>query len=271
MSLSANDVQNLINSIPSWFHRIEVAPGIFTPGVQDTEGLLSRINIPEDLTGYRVLDIGARDGLYSFECEKRGAAEVIALDYTTPDVTGFNVAKQLLNSKVKWVTSNVYQIDQLNLGKFDLVLFLGVIYHLRHPYLAIDKIYDVLKLGGKVIVESHILDGGFVDENGNWINLQELNPRLSRLNIAQIYDAGRLVNDKSNAWAPSIDTLTSMFKNSGFDVDSSWSYYFRGGLTATSVPMDLNHQRYVDSSNSVVVGSPNVNLVPNKISNLDLP
>lgn len=265
-----DDILKKINAVPTWFHKIEVAPGIFTPGVQDTEGLLSQIKLPQDLTGKRVLDIGARDGLYSFECEKRGASEVIAIDYTTPDSTGFTVAKEILGSNVKWITSNVYQIDQLNLGKFDLVLFLGVIYHLRHPYLAIDKIHDVLNVGGKVVVESHIIDGGFVDENENWINLEELNPRLSKLNIAQIYEAGKLVNDKSNAWAPSIDTLVAMFKNSGFEVESSWSYYFRGGLTATSVELEPNHHRYLDSSESVRLGSPGINLVPTSISNVEL-
>lgn len=268
--MDKNSIQNLIDSVPAWFHKIEVAPGIITPGVQDTEGLLNHIKLPDDLTGKRVLDIGARDGLYSFECEKRGAAEVIALDYTTPDTTGFNVAKQILNSNVKWVTANVYEIDQLNLGKFDLVLFLGVIYHLRHPYLAIDKIHDVLNIGGKVVVESHIIDGGFVAEDGNWVNLAELNPRLSELNVAQIYESGKLVNDPSNAWAPSINTLVAMFKNSGFTVDNQWDYYFRGGLTATATQLAANHPRYMDSSNLVILGSPEVNLVPESISNVEL-
>ena len=94
VKMKIDNIQKLIETVPVWFHKIEVAPGIFTPGVQDSIGLLGHIKLPEDLTGKRVLDIGARDGLYSFECEKRGAKEVIALDYTTPDSTGFNVAKK---------------------------------------------------------------------------------------------------------------------------------------------------------------------------------
>lgn len=265
-----DEIYSKIQSVPVWFHKIEVAPGIFTPGIQDSEGVLEKIKLPADLTGKRVLDLGARDGLYSFECEKRGAAEVVALDYTTPDATGFNVAKELLGSKVEWVTGNVYQIDQLNLGKFDLVLFLGVIYHLRHPYLAIDKIHDVLNPGGKVIVESHVIDGGFVDETGNWIDLNELNPRLANLNVAQIYEAGKLVDDKSNAWAPSLNTLAAMFNNSGFIVESSWSYFFRGGLTATAVELEVDHPRLIDSASSLSLGSPEINLVPESISNLEI-
>lgn len=259
------NVEKKIASVSNWFHKIELAPNIFTPGSQDTEGLLKHINLPEDLSGLRVLDIGARDGAFSFECEKRGALEVVALDYTTADSTGFNVAKELLNSKVHWVTGNVYQLDQLNLGKFDLVLFLGVIYHLRHPYLAIDRIHDILKTGGQVVVESHILDGGFVDENGDWINMKDLNPRLSNLNVAQIYETGRLVNDQTNAWAPSIDTLTAMFKNSGFKIDYVWDFHFRGGLIATSFELPINHPRFADSANSLRLTSPESLLRPSNI------
>ncbi len=260
-----NYIEEKISSVSNWFHRIEVAPGIFTPGSQDTEGLLSHLKLPSDLSGLRVLDVGARDGAFSFECEKRGAAQVVALDYTTPDSTGFLIAKELLNSKVNWVTGNVYEIDKLNLGKFDLVLFLGVIYHLRHPYLAIDKIHDILNVGGQVVVESHILDGGFVDEKGDWINLEDLNPRLKILNVAQVYETGRLVNDQTNAWAPSIDTLIAMFKNSGFEIDYSWSYHFRGGLIATSFEISADHPRFTDSSNSLSLTSPSSLLRPSNI------
>jgi tRNA (mo5U34)-methyltransferase len=248
MNLNNATIQELIDSVPVWHHRIEVAPGVITPGLQWTQEMLEDIGLPEDLTGLRVLDLGARDGFFSFECERRGASEVIAVDYSPAELTGFNVAKAILDSKVKWITANVYKINQLNLGKFDLVLFLGVIYHLRNPYLAIDRIYDVLNTGGKIIVESHIINGGFVDEQGNWIDLKEINPRLQDLRIAQIYKTGELSGDITSPWAPTINTLEIMFENSGFLINSSWEKEFRGGLTATSFQIDENHPRYLDSS-----------------------
>jgi tRNA (mo5U34)-methyltransferase len=247
MSISANEIKEMIDSVPIWHHRIELAPGIFTPAIQQTQDLLTAINLPNDLSGCRVLDLGARDGFFSFECEKRGATEVIAVDYAPVELTGFAVASKILNSKVKWLTANVYRINELNLGKFDLILFLGVIYHLRNPYLAIDRIYDALKIDGKVIVESHVIDGGFVNENGEWIDLKEIDPRLEKLQIAQFYQ-GNLGGDHTNAWGPSLNTLELMFQNSGFTVDSSWSNHFRGGLTATAVPIGIDHPRYIDSS-----------------------
>jgi tRNA (mo5U34)-methyltransferase len=247
MSISVDEIKKMIDSVPIWHHRIELAPGMFTPAVQWTNEVLADINLPEDLSGLRVLDLGARDGFFSFECEKRGASEVIAVDYAPIELTGFAVASKILNSKVKWLTANVYRINELNLGKFDLILFLGVIYHLRNPYLAIDRIYDALKIDGKVIVESHVINGGFVDENGEWMDLKDLDPRLEKLQIAQFYQ-GNLGGDHTNAWAPSLNTLEVMFQNSGFTVDSSWSNHFRGGLTATAVPIGIDHPRYIDSS-----------------------
>jgi len=256
MNLRETEIQKLIDSVPVWHHRIEVAPGIFTPGLQHTDELLATINLPRDLSGLRVLDLGARDGFFSFECEKRGAAEVIAVDYSPVELTGFAVASKILNSKVKWLTANVYRINELDLGKFDLVLFLGVIYHLRNPYLAIDRIYDSLNINGKVIVESHIIDGGFVNENGDWMNLTELDPRLAKLQIAQFYQGGDLGGDHTSPWAPSLNTLEIMFQNSGFKIDSSWSNHFRGGITATAVPIGIDHPRYIDSSSE---SNPNTN------------
>ena len=245
-----NEVNELMDSVPVWHHRIELAPGIFTPAIQQTQDLLTSINLPTDLSGQRVLDLGARDGFFSFECEKRGAAEVIAVDYAPVELTGFAVASKILNSKVKWITANVYRINELNLGKFDLILFLGVIYHLRNPYLAIDRIYDALKIGGRVIVESHVIDGGFVNANGDWITLKDIDPRLAKLQIAQFYQGGDLGGDETSPWAPSLNTLEIMFQNSGFKIDASWSNHFRGGLTASSIPIGADHPRYIDSSSA---------------------
>jgi tRNA (mo5U34)-methyltransferase len=142
----------------------------------------------------------------------------------------------------------VYRINELNLGKFDLILFLGVIYHLRNPYLAIDRIYDALNIDGKVIVESHVIDGGFVNEHGEWMDLQDIDPRLAKLQIAQFYQGGDLGGDHTSPWAPSLNTLEIFFQNSGFIIDSSWSNHFRGGLTATAVSIGVDHPRFIDSS-----------------------
>src|SRR6478735_946229 len=99
-----------------WHHRIEVAPGVWTPGLQDTPAVLSQIRMPEDLSGMRVLDIGARDGFFTFEAERRGAREVVALDNESPHRTGFAIAAGLLDSKATYVTENVYSLNPERYG-----------------------------------------------------------------------------------------------------------------------------------------------------------
>src|SRR6201996_4023048 len=143
MAEDAQEALRLIAAHPHWYHQIEVAPGVVTPGVNDSQMILDTLRLPDDLSGLRVLDIGARDGFFSFECERRGAAEVVAIDYLPPEETGFPIAKKLVGSDVELRQANVYDLTPEEFGTFDLVLFLGVLYHLRDPMLALDRIADV--------------------------------------------------------------------------------------------------------------------------------
>jgi len=241
--------------IPFWHQTIEVAPGIFTPGLQNTKALQDQLNIPLNLEGKRVLDLGARDGYFSFECEKRGASEVIAIDYTPPHLTGFNICKKLLSSNVKFITSNIYALNKLDLGKFDYVLFLGLIYHLRHPYLALDRIYDVMNMDAELVVESHIIDEGFVDHDKVWVGLKDFNSELPGYALAQIYTNGNLGNDPTNAWAPNLAALRIMLENSGFSVFRELNIGFRGVCNARKIELEHDHPRYMDTSSEFQIYS----------------
>src|SRR6266496_1047254 len=103
-------LQEKISSVPFWYHRIELKPGLITPGINDSQAVLKFLELPKDCSGLRVLDIGARDGFFSFELEQRGA-EVLAIDYVPPDRTGFMVAKEILGSNVTYKVANVYDLD----------------------------------------------------------------------------------------------------------------------------------------------------------------
>src|SRR5271156_837846 len=136
-----------------WYHDWEVFKGIRTPGRRSVSLICAKAHIPADLTGKRVLDIGAWHGCFSFECERRGASEVVAYSLENPDVTGFNRLKELLGSRVKYVQGSVYGLAPEELGEFDLILFFGVLYHLRYPLLGIDRIRTVSR--GDVLIETH--------------------------------------------------------------------------------------------------------------------
>lgn len=137
------------------YHSIELKDGSILPGLQSIEHLrwrLSLFNLPEDLTGKRVLDIGAWDGWFSFECERRGA-EVVATDCIELDT--FLEARALLDSRVEYQALDVTELSAKRLGRFDIVLFLGVLYHLRHPLLGLEKVLELCT--DTALIESFVI------------------------------------------------------------------------------------------------------------------
>ena len=123
-----------------WWHSFEMPDGSVVEGVCSLEGLkrrLAQFPIPYDLSGKRVLDIGAWDGFFSFEMEKRGA-EVVAIDCW--DNERFRLMRSMLNSRVDYRILDMYELTPATVGKFDIVIFFGVLYHLKHPLLALERI-----------------------------------------------------------------------------------------------------------------------------------
>lgn len=126
-----------------WWHSFELPDGTRIEGVNSLEAQKSRLAqfpIPADLTGKRALDIGAWDGWFTFELERRGA-EVLAIDRW--DNPRFREMHAALGSRAEYRSMNVYDLDPAKLGRFDIVLFLGVLYHLKHPLLALERVCSV--------------------------------------------------------------------------------------------------------------------------------
>jgi len=163
----------------NWWHQIEI-DGVKTNGQDDSALKLKLIKMPEDLKGKKVLDVGAWDGFFSFEAEKRGA-KVLAIDTITwlynhlwdPKIDGykphtgkkgFNLARKLLKSKVEDKEIEVMDLNKNWSGllkwnpdfKFDLTLCLGILYHMKDPFGMCQVMYDVTKEGGQLILETHV-------------------------------------------------------------------------------------------------------------------
>ena len=141
----------------AWFHSIELPDGRVIPGVVGVEALKARLRrypIPDHLRGKRVLDVGAATGWNSFELERRGA-DVVAVDCV--DLPEFRAARELLNSKVDYRILDVDELSPESIGRFDYVLFFGVLYHLRHPLLGLEKICALTQ--ETAFVESFVTDG----------------------------------------------------------------------------------------------------------------
>jgi tRNA (mo5U34)-methyltransferase len=221
-----------------WHQQWEIFQGIRTPGRNPVELICSRAEIPLDLTGRRVLDIGAWNGCYSFECERRGASEVIAYSLENPDITGFNRLSALLKSNVKYIQGSVYSLTPELVGEFDLILFFGVLYHLRYPLLAMDRIRSVSC--GDVLIETHTVNGYYFLRPPWWLYgfvLQALGV-FRRTPIWRQYREFELhAEDQSNWFGPNRAAVIESFETAGFRVDflDSWDGGARSAFRATVI------------------------------------
>jgi tRNA (mo5U34)-methyltransferase len=155
-----------------WYHTLELAPGVTTPGLFDHRPYVRQYGLPDDLSGVRALDVGALDGFWSFELERRGAA-VTALDVERPEDldwpprlragaagesprgAAFEIAARALGSAVRRVALSVYDATPEHLGgRFDLVFCGSVLIHLRDPMLALERMAALCQ-GRLVLAEEY--------------------------------------------------------------------------------------------------------------------
>ncbi|HLZ72513.1 MAG TPA: DUF1698 domain-containing protein [Dehalococcoidia bacterium] len=185
-----------------WYHRIELGDGVVTPGVDDSVATFGRIRMPDDLTGKSVLDIGAWDGFYSFEAERRGARRVLATDsycWSGPgwgSQDGFNLARKILHSRVEDQEIDVMELAPERIGVFDVVLLLGVLYHMRYPMLALDRVASVT---GELLIVSTQVD-----------MIDVPRPALA------FYPGMELEQDPTNWFAPNPAAMEGMLRAVGF-------------------------------------------------------
>jgi tRNA (mo5U34)-methyltransferase len=164
-----------------WYHTLELGDGVVTEGMFDHRPVLRHYPLPDDLAGLRCADIGTMDGFWAFEMERRGAAEVVAVDAPDPlaldwpaslrdtaektlDETKearFALAHEALGSKVERVACSVYDLDPDRLGSFDVVFCGDLLVHLRDPVAALERIRAICS--GSAIVTNPIERFGFRD------------------------------------------------------------------------------------------------------------
>jgi len=185
-----------------WYHSFELPDGTLIHGVMGLDhqrGRFARFPIPEDLRGKRVLDIGAWDGWFSFETERRGA-DVTAIDCV--EVANFLAVHRKLASKVDYQIHDLYELPQAGLDHFDIVFFLGVLYHLKHPLLALEIVCALTS--DVAIVES------FVTDADTWQDHREEIPTM------EFYETDELGNQLDNWIGPRVGCLLAMCRAAGF-------------------------------------------------------
>ncbi len=180
---------------------MDLGGGIVTPGASNNLQTLSKLGLLERLDGKSVLDIGAWDGFFSFEAERRGAARVLAIDSYAwqggwGSKAGFELAREALHSRVEDRTMDVLDLSPEEIGTFDLVLFLGVLYHMRHPLLALERVFNVTR--DQLILETHV----------DFLTI----PRPA---IA-LYPRGELDGDPTSWCGPNPSAVEAMLRMAGF-------------------------------------------------------
>jgi tRNA (mo5U34)-methyltransferase len=162
------DVERGIAEHEFWYHTIDVADGVTTPGWFDLRHALDRLPWP-DVKGKRCLDIGTFDGFFAFELERRGAAEVVAVDIEDhrlwdwpadarpgtvdidrdvafrgpPKGAGFRLLAEAMDSNVEWRPMSIYDLDPAAVGRFDVVVCGSLLLHLRDPVRALEAVHSV--------------------------------------------------------------------------------------------------------------------------------
>jgi tRNA (mo5U34)-methyltransferase len=185
-----------------WYHTIDLGHDIVTAGADNTPHRLPLLGLPQSLAGKSVLDIGAWDGFFSFEAERRGASRVVASDYYSWHGTGwgtkagFELARTALGSRVEDIDIDVMDLSPERVGTFDVVLFLGVLYHLPHPLLALERVASVTR--DLLILETVVDMVGFA------------RPAMA------FYPGRELNNDPTNWWGPNPAAVHAMLASVGF-------------------------------------------------------
>jgi tRNA (mo5U34)-methyltransferase len=212
------EIRRRVYSVP-WFHKYEIVPGVVTPGCQptDAKAIFDFFRVPRDLGGKRVLEVATYDGTLAFEAERRGA-EVTALDIQDPQKTGFNVARDILGSRVRYVMGSVYDLGRLIPGRFDYVLCLGLFYHLKHPVLAFEEIARALDDGGLLCFEGECLRIYGEDARGRPLKKRWVR-RLADSEIpVTLYYADTYKRADSNWFIPNFACLRGWLETAGFDI-----------------------------------------------------
>jgi tRNA (mo5U34)-methyltransferase len=189
--------------LAGWWHSFDLPDGRHIEGVNPIAGMqrrLAQFPIPEDLHGARVLDIGAWDGWFTFEMERRGA-DVVAIDCW--DNPKFHEMHAILHSKAAYKVMDVYDLTPAGVGRFDIVLFMGVLYHLKHPLLALERVCAITT--NLAVVDSFVLQE----------KLRAGEPVPKRPMI-EFYENEEFGGQADNWCAPNLGCLMAMCRTAGF-------------------------------------------------------
>ena len=212
-----------------WYHAMELPGGIVTPGDYDLPDAARRIPLPRSLVGKRCLDVGTRDGFWAFEMERRGAAEVVAIDLDDPErldfpeprrqlpraarerlerrESAFHIAHRALGSRVDRRDLSVYDLSPAAVGRFDFAFMGTLLLHLRNPVDALEAIRRVLQPDGRLMSNDAVS-----------LSLTLLRPRTPSAEIL-------MQAPRPYWWVPNAAGRRQLVEAAGYEIESAGGPY----------------------------------------------
>ena len=238
--MDIDELKSRVAAIPYWYHKIALPGGVTTPGWAPLS--VEAYQVPDDLTGKRVLDVGAWDGFWTFEALKRGAREVVAIDDFSDDLgrledrerpqwETFDLCREAFgydDTVCRRHEMSVYDVSEDALGRFDVVFFFGTLYHLRYPLLGLDRIAALCD--GEIYIETAILDDYSPYQGGMGKGYP------GEQVVMEFYPRAEYGNNATNWWVPTLYCVLGMLTAAGFDDVTGWK------LTSDA-PQKLPHCR----------------------------
>ncbi len=221
--MNRSDIQRRVEALGPWFHNIDLlgvptAPDHFLGDYPAAHWRTFENAIPWDLHGRSVLDIGCNAGFFSIQMKERGAARVVGVDSDERYLAQARFASSVLGADIEFRQLTVYELGRLA-ERFDIVLFMGVLYHLRHPLLALDLLHA--HVVGDTLVFQTMLRGstaaGPVEPDYPFDERAVFDrPDFPRLHFIEKKYAG----DQTNWWVPNRAAAEAMLRSAGFAIVS---------------------------------------------------
>jgi tRNA (mo5U34)-methyltransferase len=218
---SQDEIRRRVSELGDWFQNmdlagVQTAPHHFLGDYPACKWHNFEHAIPSDLTGKSVLDIGCNAGFYAIEMKRRGAARVVGIDSDDSYLAQARFAAEVAGADIEFRDLDVYRVDQLR-EKFDLVLFMGVLYHLRHPLLALDLLWEH-------VVRDTLVFQSLMRGSREVMPLQEDYPFWETAIFenaaypAMYFVERRYSHDPTNWWIPNRACAEAMLRSAGFEI-----------------------------------------------------
>ncbi|HEY8381464.1 MAG TPA: TIGR04290 family methyltransferase [Microvirga sp.] len=218
---SKDDIRRRAEALGPWFHNMNLngvwtAPDHFLGDYPAVKWRGFADAIPQDLTGKTVLDIGCNGGFYSIEMKRRGAERVLGIDFDDAYLAQARFAAEVTGHDIEFRKLSVYDVGSLG-ERFDVVIFMGVLYHLRHPLLALDLIHE--HVAKDLFVFQSMQRGARevdpVKENYTFWETDHFDrPGYPKMHFIE----NRYADDPTNWWAPNAACVEAMLRSSGFAI-----------------------------------------------------